>query len=107
MVLADRSVAGSLACGRLRPQLRWSNRDDAVELRVPLAAVLGAAPASGAAVDHDGGLAVRVAADLVVDLVSVADVEQARLVRLDGRVQGSHTPRSCRIPWSDQAVDHS
>jgi hypothetical protein len=38
-------------------------------------------------VTDDGGLAVRVARDFVVDFMKVGDFEEAGLVRLDRRVQ--------------------
>ena len=83
------SVAGSDACGVLRPQPRWSNRTVAVAVRVD-AAHPDRAARPGAAVHDERGLAVGVAALLPVDAVAVADVEHPVGVRLDRREGRGH-----------------
>jgi hypothetical protein len=54
--------------------------------------------------DH-GGLAVRIAADLPVDEVAVADVEHAVLVRFDRGIQegSSHDGKEIRVIDPDAA----
>jgi hypothetical protein len=64
-------------------------QDDPVALRVERAPLAVAAPRAGAAVHDERGLAFRVAADLPVDEVAVADVEQAVVVRLDRGIQAT------------------
>ena len=84
------SVAGSLACGVLRPQPRWSKRT--MRYRGPgrRTACSGPQPGARPAVNDQRRLAVRVAADLPVDEVAVADVEHPVVVRLDRRIQLGH-----------------
>jgi len=53
-------------------------------------AVLRRRGTAGAAVQKDHGLAVGTAADLVVQLLAIPDVEVPGGVRLDGRVEGAH-----------------
>ena len=48
-----------------------------------LAPMIGRRSAAGPAVEHDGRLPVRIARQLPIKAVAVADVEHARLVRLD------------------------
>src|SRR5437763_16075873 len=52
---------------------------------------------TGTAVQYDGGLAVRVAAHAVIDMVSVADVEPAFVVRL-ARREGVHAAQAKPAP---------
>src|SRR5690606_10566222 len=60
---------------------------DPVRARIEEAPHERAAPGARAAMQHDGGLAVRVAAKLAVKLVPVADLEPEPAVGLDLRVE--------------------
>jgi hypothetical protein len=51
--------------------------------------VVRAAAGAGAAVEEECGLALRVAAQLPIEAVAVADVEMAGTVGLDRRVEGA------------------
>src|SRR5262249_12372713 len=63
-----------------------------VDLGIERPAAAAASPAPGAAMHAQGGLALRVAAGLPVDLVAVADLQQALRVRLDrGELLGHGT----------------
>jgi hypothetical protein len=66
-------------------------QDGAVALRVEHLPHLRDATLAGAAVHHHGGLAGRVSAGLPVDSVAVTDVQHAMVVRLEWRVQISHS----------------
>jgi hypothetical protein len=99
VVLWPMSVAGSLACGVLRPHPRWSKQDDPVAIPIEVLASARLAPPPGAAVHEQGGFAVGVAAGLPVHAIAVAHVEHPLVVRIDRRVQRlSHIldPSSCR-----------
>ena len=67
---------------------------DAVALGVEHPALLRTRGPARAPVQVDGGLAFRIARDLVVDLVAVADVQQPRVVRCDRRVHLTHAADS-------------
>lgn len=89
LVLTLMSVAGSLACGVLRPHPRWS-KSTSVAVRVEHPAGAGRASRTGTAVHHQRRFPVRGTAGLPVDLVAVADIEHAELVWLDRRERLSH-----------------
>jgi hypothetical protein len=74
--------------------------DDAVGLGVEEAAVSQVAGTSRTAVEEDDRLAVGVAALLPVDLVDVGDLQHARAIRFDLRVEGASLPqgRGCVAP---------
>ena len=91
-------MAGSLACGVLRPHPRWSNR---------MARYTSGSKDRGgperhrprAAVDEQRGLAVRVAVDLPVDEVAVTWVEHPVVVRFGRGEGGGHVLGSfVRVP---------
>nr|WP_244409090.1 hypothetical protein [Stackebrandtia nassauensis] len=65
-------------------------RDDAVAGRVEEAAPERPGTGTGAAVQHHGGFAVGVSADLPADAVAVADVEHAGVVRFGGGMAVGH-----------------
>ena len=92
-----RSTSGSAASGVLRPQFRWSTSTTLYARGIEVLAPRSAGPRSRPAVDHHRRLAVRVAADLPVDAVPVADVEHAVVVRLDLGIHG-------RLPGYNSAV---
>jgi hypothetical protein len=70
-------------------------QDDAVAVGVEVPAVAGRAARAGAAVQDDGRLALRVAADLPVEAVAVPDVQQALRVRLERRVKRQVSQSPC------------
>ena len=90
VVFVARSVVGSLACGVLRPDPRWSNKT----IRYPLGSknrrYVGAQPLPGPPCSTTAGLPVGRAAGLPVDDVAVADIEHPALVGLDRRVEVGH-----------------
>jgi hypothetical protein len=63
---------------------------DPVALGVEEPAVPGRAAGAGAAVEHEGGLAARVAAALPEEDVPVPDLEAAGLARFLRRVEPGH-----------------
>jgi hypothetical protein len=62
---------------------------DPVGRGVELAAVVGRAAGTRAAVDHQYRLSAGISADLPVDFVAIADIEQAGVVGFDRRVKGA------------------
>jgi hypothetical protein len=50
--------------------------------------MIGAGSTAGAAVKHDGRLAVRIAGQLPIEAVTVSHVEVAGLVGLEVRIEG-------------------
>ncbi|CAM5731715.1 hypothetical protein SBADM41S_06812 [Streptomyces badius] len=75
VVLCRMSVAGSLACGVERPQPRWSKDHPVAVQGSSTGGSRASGPDPGAAVDHEGRLAVRVAAHLPVHVVAVPDIQ--------------------------------
>ncbi|CAM5672647.1 hypothetical protein SBADM41S_08610 [Streptomyces badius] len=71
-------------CGAAAAPLVEEDHPVAVRVEVPAGAGRAAGP--GAAVDHEGRLAVRVAAHLPVHVVAVPDIQHPALVRLDRRI---------------------
>ncbi len=111
-MLVERSTAGSLACGVLWPELRWSHQHDAVALRIEPAAKARRTPTSRTTVQHDRGLAVGVARDAPRDAVPVPDVEHALVVRVGGggEVHGATVPdlRWARWPgWRNRQTQRA
>ena len=71
--------------GRAPPAAALVELDEAVGLRVEVPPPSRRQAAAGPAVQRHGRLAVRVAADLPVDALTVTDVQHSRVVRLNGR----------------------
>jgi hypothetical protein len=90
---------GGQADGRIRgagptfAAVALVEQDDPEPPRVEGLARAADAPAAGAAVHAQRGLAVGIAAGLPVDPVAVADVEQAGRIRFDERMDGHATGR--------------
>jgi len=86
-----REVGRKVACvRRAAPAPALVELDDAVGGGIEVAPPARPAAAPGPAVEGDSRLAVGVAGRLPVDPVPIADVEHARLVRLDLRVRFPH-----------------
>src|ERR1700737_2104083 len=83
VVLWLMSVAGSLAHGANSSRTHADRTGHPVSVRVEVLAMTGCAPRSGPAMHDEGGLALRVAADLPVNEVPVARVEHSLVVRLN------------------------
>lgn len=62
-------------------------QDDPVSIGIEEPAVPGGATGSRTTVEDDGGLSLRITAELPVEAVAVADVELATVIALDFRVE--------------------
>jgi hypothetical protein len=70
-------------------------QQDVIALGIEQPAMVGAAGGAGAAVEEDDGLALRVAAQLPINLMAVAGVEPSGAVGLDGGVEGTQGQKLC------------
>jgi hypothetical protein len=72
---------------RAAPAPALVKQDDSIPLGIEVPSVARGGSRSGAAMDAEHGLPIGVAADVPVDEISVVDVEQAGVVRLDRRIR--------------------
>src|SRR5699024_8512592 len=80
-------IVDKSARGRRLASAPLIEEDDAPGARVEEAPHERAAPRARAAMQHHGCLALRIAAELAIELVSVADIEAEPPVRLDLRIK--------------------
>src|SRR5437763_9964056 len=87
VVFALRSTVGALAWGRLRPHPRWSNSTYPIRGGVEEPALSRRESRARSSVEDHRGLAARTPADLPVQKMAVADVENPGVVGLDRWIQ--------------------
>ena len=84
----DGQIRGRIARVRSAPAAAaLVEEDDPVDVGIEISAHARGTSRAGTAMEDDRGLAARVAADLPIDEVPVADVEHAVVVRLDFGVE--------------------
>ena len=92
-------VSGELCKGRRLAGAALVEQHDAIHERIKVRAVKCGNAAAGTAVQHNDGLALRIAALLIVQLVQVVHFQTRALERLERGVQGATRVAALRDDW--------